>query len=43
MDGFLKSIGLDADQVGVEGKMPSIGASGKADFGRLLMLRGRIS
>ena len=29
VDGFLKSIGLDADQVGVEGKMPSIGASGK--------------
>lgn len=29
VDGFLKSIGLDADQVGMEGKMPSIGASGK--------------
>ena len=29
VDGFLKSIGLDADQVGVEGKMPSIGADGK--------------
>ncbi|MDU1019287.1 MAG: disulfide bond formation protein DsbA, partial [Bifidobacterium breve] len=29
VDGFLKSIGLDADQVGVGGKMPSIGADGK--------------
>jgi uncharacterized protein YpmB len=29
VDGFLKAIGLDADQVGVAGKMPSIGASGK--------------
>ncbi len=29
VDGFLKSIGLDADQVGAEGKMPSIGADGK--------------
>lgn len=29
VDGFLKSIGLDADQIGAEGHMPSIGASGK--------------
>ncbi|NMM94822.1 DsbA family protein [Bifidobacterium oedipodis] len=29
VDGFLKSIGLDADQVGKEGAMPSIGADGK--------------
>lgn len=28
-DGFLKAIGLDSDQVGVEGKMPSIGSSKK--------------
>lgn len=29
VDGFLKSIGLDSDQVGVEGQMPSIGANKK--------------
>ncbi|OZG59747.1 disulfide bond formation protein DsbA [Bifidobacterium lemurum] len=29
VDGFLKSIGLDADQVGVSGELPSIGADGK--------------
>ena len=29
VDGFLKSIGLDADQVGVKGSMPSIGSDGK--------------
>lgn len=29
VDGFLKAIGLDSDQVGVEGQMPSIGANKK--------------
>lgn len=29
VDGFLKAIGLDSDQMGVEGQMPSIGANKK--------------
>ena len=29
VDGFLKAVGLTSDQVGVEGKLPSIGADGK--------------
>ena len=29
VDGFLKAVGLSSDQVGVEGKLPSIGADGK--------------